>query len=404
MRLLRAFKDGVRMSGSILLVVGTRPEGIKMIPLYYALKKAQIPVLLCSNNQHSELLQEVFTIFNVRPDIEFSVMKPGQDLFHITASTLENIKNVLKEYSPSWVVVQGDTTTAMGAALGAFYSRIPVAHLEAGLRTNSVQSPYPEEFNRRVISTLASLHFAPTALAAGNLLAERIERSSIMVTGNTVVDALYIMKDKFNRNELLVDDRLKKYIAQKKNKYTQSVLVTAHRRESFGAGLINIVSAIKKLAQERSDILFFYPYHPNPAVLKALGQVDLTHNENIILCKPLSYANLVYLLLEVDWVATDSGGICEEAVSLGKPVLILRNETERMEAVWSGIAQLTGTDYDQLLYYMYLQADAVQKKTTTNTLYGDGTACEKIVSIFQQILENKNYVVHGTVQHKQASI
>lgn len=392
------------MSGSILMIIGTRPEGIKMIPLYHALKKANLPVLLCSSNQHHELLQEVFTIFDVRPDIEFSVMKPGQDLFHITTATLENIKSVLIKHSPSWVVVQGDTTTAMAAAVSAFYLHIPVAHLEAGLRTDSIKSPFPEEFNRRTISTLASIHFAPTALAASNLLAERIDRSSIIITGNTVVDALHVMREKFRKKELIVDQRLNELVAQRKVRFEQLVLVTAHRRESFGAGMINIVSAVKKMASERPDILFFYPYHPNPAVLRALEQVDLTQSKNIVLCKPLSYANLVYLLLEVDWVATDSGGICEEAVSLGKPVLILRNETERMEAVWNGNAKLTGTDYDQLLYYMNMQADAVKVKTKNNTIYGNGTACEKIVTIFQRFLENKKYVSQRTVHHKQASI
>lgn len=392
------------MSSSILLVVGTRPEGIKMIPLYHALKKAHLPVLLCSTNQHHELLQEVFTIFDVRPDIEFSIMKPGQDLFHITTATLENIKSVLIKHSPSWVVVQGDTTTAMAAALSAFYLRIPVAHLEAGLRTNSIQFPFPEEFNRRTISTLASIHFAPTALAASNLLAEQIDRSSVMVTGNTVVDALYLMREKFKKNELIVEQRLKELVAQKKVKFEQLVLVTAHRRESFSGGIVNIASAVKKMAGERRDILFFYPYHPNPAVLRALEQVDLTQSENIVLCKPLSYANLVYLLLEVDWVATDSGGICEEAVSLGKPVLILRNETERMEAVLNGNAKLVGIDYDQVLNHMRVQADAGHTKPTNNTIYGDGTACEKIVNIFQEIFANKKYVSHCTVQQKQASI
>ncbi len=392
------------MSGSILLVVGTRPEGIKMIPLYQALKKAHLPVLLCSNNQHNELLQEVFSIFNVRPDIEFSVMKPGQDLFHITTTTLENIKSVLHTHAPSWVIVQGDTTTAMAAALSAFYQRIPVAHLEAGLRTNSVESPFPEEFNRRTISTLASIHFAPTSLSVGNLLAERVDRSAIILTGNTVVDALFEMREKFKRNELTVDPRLKELVAQRKIRFEQLVIVTAHRRESFATGIINILSAVKKLAQERADILFFYPYHPNPAVLKALEQVDLTQNENIVLCKPLSYANLVYLLLEADWVATDSGGICEEAISLGKPVLILRNETERMEAVWSGIAKLTGTDYEELLNHMRMQAHATQTNIKNNTIYGDGTACAKIVAVFQELFENKNSLSHCITQYKQASI
>ncbi|HEX2978504.1 MAG TPA: UDP-N-acetylglucosamine 2-epimerase (non-hydrolyzing) [Candidatus Babeliales bacterium] len=380
----------------ILLVIGTRPEGIKMIPLYFQLKKALMPVILCATNQHTDLLQEVFDIFQVKPDVELSIMRPGQDLFHITTETLEKIKPVFEKFQPSWVVVMGDTTTAMAASLAAFYCQIPVAHVEAGLRTSTIYAPYPEELNRRIISTITGLHFAPTSLAVGNLLAERADRRAVVHTGNTVVDALFMLKEKIINGAIEVDQQLKMAVEQKDIKYRQLVLVTAHRRESFNGGIANILRAVKNAALENPDILFFYPYHPNPNVLKAIEQEGITNIHNIYLCKPLSYKNLVYLLLNVDWVATDSGGICEEAVSLGKKVLILREETERMEAVWAGLATLIGTQYENIFEAIKKMISQAHNSSTMQTIYGDGHAAEKMVSALENFAPQggKNQSMH----------
>jgi UDP-N-acetylglucosamine 2-epimerase (non-hydrolysing) len=367
----------------ILLIIGTRPEGIKMMPLYFELKKSSIPVMICATNQHTDLLQEVFGIFQVKPDIELSIMKPGQDLFHITSATLEKIKPILEQVRPSWVVAMGDTTTAMAASLAAFYSHIPVAHVEAGLRTSTIYAPYPEELNRRVISTITSLHFAPTSLAVGNLLSERIDRQAIIHTGNTVVDALLTLKEKINNQEIEIDENLKKRVEQKNIRYRQLVLVTAHRRESFKGGIANILRAIKTATLKHKDVLFLYPYHPNPNVLKAIEQEEIAQIENIYLCRPLSYTNLVYLLLNVDWVATDSGGITEEAVSLGKKTLILREETERMEAVWSGYAIMVGTNYEKILKAIEHMISREHNLSNMQTIYGDGHAAQKMVAAFK---------------------
>lgn len=367
------------MKNPVLLVIGTRPEGIKMIPVYFALKKAQIPVLLCSTAQHTNLLDEVFTLFDVKPDIELSVMKVGQDLFHITESVLNKMKDLIRSIKPSWVVVQGDTTTAMAAAMAAFYERIPIAHVEAGLRTASIHSPFPEEFNRRVIGMIANLHCVPTTLAMNNLLSEKIDKSNIVHTGNTVVDALYMIREKILTHEIEIDPAIKAIVASKKI-YRQLVLLTIHRRESFGQDIRTILNVVKELALAHPDVLFFYPYHPNPNVMAALDDVDLKDIPNICLSKPVAYKELVYILLHVDWVATDSGGICEESVSLGKPVIILRNETERIEAVWERAAKLVGTQREKLFTAMKQMIEKPMNQNQPRSIYGDRYAAQKIVN------------------------
>ena len=380
------------MEKPIVLIIGTRPEGIKMVPVYFALKRAQLPVVICSTTQHNELLSEVFDLFDITPDFELDIMRPGQDLFHVTNLVLERVKKVFREVHPLLVMVQGDPTSTMAAALAAFYMHIPVAHVEAGLRTPSIEYPFPEELNRRVVSLIAKLHFAPTAQAVGNLLAERIDRSYVFYTGNTVVDTLRIMKNKIERDEVFISENIRAVVQKCKKNNQQLVLLTAHRRESFAGGIKNILTAVKECVQKRSDLCFFYPYHPNPQVLKAIEEVNVKNCDSIILSKPISYKDLVYVLLHADWVATDSGGICEEAVSLQKQVLILRNETERMEGVWSGFAHLVGTETSNIIKHMLEIANMVKKEVTPTQLifgdaiFGDGYAAEKIVTAVQSWL------------------
>lgn len=377
------------MTQSIMLIVGTRPEGIKMMPIYFALQRAEIPVTLCSTMQHDGLLSEVFDLFKIKPDFELNVMVPGQDLFHINQKVLEKTKKVFEKIKPSLVLVQGDTTTTMASAMTAFYLHIPIGHVEAGLRTQTIDCPFPEEMNRRIVSMLAQLNFAPTALAAANLLAENIDRSKVFCTGNTVVDALRIMEKKINQHEVAIDKTIKSVIQENKKDRKKIVLLTVHRRESFNGGIERILSAIKKFASERPDVFFFYPCHPNPNVLKAIKKVNLDKIDNIFRCNPITYKNLVYILLHSDLVASDSGGICEEAVSLGKPTLILRNETERVEAIWEGIANLVGTDEKNIFNALcfYLDESLLLSRPKKRTIFGDGYAAEKIVTIIKNFLD-----------------
>ncbi|MGE0207004.1 MAG: non-hydrolyzing UDP-N-acetylglucosamine 2-epimerase [Candidatus Babeliales bacterium] len=385
----------------IILVIGTRPEGIKMIPLYYALKRAKLPVLICSTNQHNNLLQEAFDLFSIKPDFELHCMVPGQDLFHITQKVLEKIKEIFVSVEPSLVIVQGDTTTAMTAALAAFYLRIPLAHVEAGLRTPTIDLPFPEEMNRRFISMVAQLHFAPTATAAANLLSENIERQRVLCTGNTVVDALRIMEEKIKQEVVLIDATLKAVIEENKKHGKKIILVTAHRRESFNGGIKSILTAIKTYAQKNPDTFFIYPYHPNPNVLQAIQSVGLDGTSNIFMCKPVAYKDLVYILLQADIVASDSGGICEEAASLGKPTLILRNETERMEAVWEGVAHLVGTDEKNITDMLQQIADTILlSEPKKRTIFGDGYAAEKMVQGIKNFFmhDNSNVLDHKKIK------
>ncbi len=379
----------------VLVVVGTRPEGIKMVPVYLALKKEGVPTVLCSTSQHDQLLTEVFEVFQVKPDYELKIMKPGQDLFHITTAVLERIKEVYAQVDPVLVLVQGDTTTVMAASLAAFYSHIPVGHIEAGLRTGDRYAPYPEEANREIIGLLASYHFAPTATAMGNLLAEGKPRESVFCTGNTVVDALSYIEQKIAQGILLPRADLERAVAGCIISGQKKVLLTAHRRESFDGGITRILKTVKRVAEERPDMFFFYPYHPNPAVKAAMQEANFCATENIFLTEPLTYKDLVYLLLSVDMVATDSGGIQEEAVSLGKPVAVLREKSERMEGVWEGLATLVGTDTEKL-YDALMMCTKSTKHTTKKFIYGDGYAAQKIVRILQQHL-NTHAIPHRPV-------
>ncbi len=385
----------------VMIVIGTRPEGIKMIPVYFELKKAGVPVVLCSTDQHSFLLKEVLDFFSVTPDISLSLMKPDQDLTYLTTAVLEEMKLVYQSIQPWLVLVQGDTTTVMAAALAAFYQNIPVGHVEAGLRTGDMRQPFPEEANRSIVGLIASYHFAPTSYAMGNLLGEGKKRESVFCTGNTVVDALRIVQQMIENSDIPLRLEISAALQEvKKNPRAQKVLVTAHRRESFPDGIKRIVYAIKEYASLHPDVFFFYPYHPNPVVVKVVTELELEKQKNIFLFSPLVYHELVYLLTVVDCVATDSGGIQEEAVSLGKHVLVLREKSERMEGVWCGLATIVGTQEKAIM-------DALQRALFINTeserehqkVYGDGYAAQKIVKVIQtlqaQYRNEKSYQKKG---------
>jgi UDP-N-acetylglucosamine 2-epimerase (non-hydrolysing) len=368
------------MSQPLLFIIGTRPEGIKLIPLFKLLKSRGLNVLLCATSQHREMLAEVCTVFKVTPDFDLNIMKESQDLFYVTQIILEKLQALFKQIKPGLVFVHGDTTTTFAAALSAFYYNIPIAHVEAGLRTGNIRHPFPEEMNRKAVAQLATFHFAPTPFATAHLLNEGINRQNIFCTGNTVVDALQQVQKEIAERPELVDPGLRTLITEAKKKNKKLFLVTAHRKESYGQGLINIFSALSTFAQESVETtLLIHPVHPHPEVQKALNATDFHQQKNVLKIPPLSYSNMVYLLQHIDVIATDSGGLQEEGTALGKPVLCLREVTERWEGVWDGLEILVGTDPAKIIpaCHQMLTATAHQP----STLYGDGTASEKIATI-----------------------
>ncbi len=372
------------MQRPVMIVVGTRPEGIKMLPVYFSLKSAGIPVFLCSTGQHNELLQEVFDLFNVVPDLRLSLMKPGQDLSYVTCAVLEAMKRVYQEHKPSLVLVQGDTTTVMAAALAAFYEKIPVGHIEAGLRTGDKYSPYPEEANREIVGLLAEYHFAPTSLAVGNLLAEGKPREKVFCIGNTVVDALRIVEGKIKKGEAAVRPAVRDALVLAQTRHQKKILVTAHRRESFPDGIARIIKVVKSYAQAHSDCAFFYPYHPNPVVVAAVKEAQLEKEKNVFLFSPLSYHELVFILDASDCVMTDSGGIQEEAVSLGKDVLVLREKSERMEGVWEGLATIVGTQEETIMQALNrILGGNVKQSPVRTSVYGDGYSADRVARVIK---------------------
>ena len=380
----------------ILVIVGTRPEGIKMIPLYHELKNAALSAQLVTTGQHTDLLRDVFSSFTVTPDIDLALGKPNQDLAYLTHAVLTACTTLYEKVQPSLVAVQGDTTTVMAAGLAAFYKNIPILHVEAGLRTDDVRQPYPEEMNRRVLGIIADYHCAPTSLAVANLLAEGINRTKIFYTGNTVVDALRMVRDATTRGHVVVSTELKERVEHEKALGKKIVLLTAHRRESFDGGIARILNAVKKISAHHKNIFFIYPTHPNPHVQQAVEESALKSNKNFLVMKPLSYQDLVYLLINSYLVMTDSGGIQEEAISLGKPTLVLREKTERSEGVWEGIAHLVGTDEEKIT----TQFEKILEQPDNNVeraLYGDGYAARKIVTIIKN-----NFPHHETVQNKNS--
>ena len=334
---------------SVLLIIGTRPEGIKMAPVYHALKRAGIPTLICSTMQHTHLLAEVFELFDIVPDITLNIMRQGQDLFYLTQAVLQKTKEVFLSVHPSIVVVQGDTTSSMAASLAAFYLGIPVAHVEAGLRTDDVSLPFPEEMNRRVISMIASYHFAPTPAAVANLLVHGVRREKIFCTGNTIVDALHNIRDKIQTQALEVRADIKEKVVQAELDGKQIGLLTLHRRESFNGPIDQMLHTIKTWIADHPETVWFYPFHPNPSVIDAVRNAGFFSISNVYICEPISYKDLVYLLDKATFILTDSGGIQEEAVSLGKPVLVLREKTERMEGVLVGLARVVGCNSQAIL-------------------------------------------------------
>ena len=343
----------------ILLVFGTRPEAIKMCPLVKELQKfpSDFETIVCVTGQHREMLDQVLKIFEVKPDYDLNIMKHGQDLYDVTSKVLLGMRDVLKEVRPDVVLVHGDTTTSTAAALAAFYQQIPVGHVEAGLRTHNIYSPWPEEMNRQITSRIATFNFAPTPLSKDNLLKENVGEDSITVTGNTVIDALYWVVNKIKSDEI-ISDELKSllkdagYDTDRLSAGKRLVLITGHRRENFGSGFISMCTAIKDLTRKFPDVDFVYPMHLNPNVRKPIHEVfgdDLTDLGNMFFIEPLEYLSFVYLMEKSTIVLTDSGGIQEEAPGLGKPVLVMRDTTERPEAVTAGTVKLVGTDYDAIV-------------------------------------------------------
>ncbi|MBT4594414.1 UDP-N-acetylglucosamine 2-epimerase (non-hydrolyzing) [bacterium] len=371
----------------MLFVAGTRPEGIKLIPPYKAFNAAGIPSLFCATEQHKELLQEVLDVFEVEPDFRLDVMKDSQDLFYLTSTILERVKKLLLDVRPSIVFVHGDTTTTFASALAAFYLHIPVAHVEAGLRTGDMRVPFPEEMNRVFVGRIATYNFAPTAFSVANLLTEGVDRTKVYCTGNTVVDALIYVKEKIKSGQLKISNELQQWVCRAKAAGSKICLLTAHRREAFGGGLTRVFEVVKKLLKENKNLRIIYPTHPNPNVQKALGESGLMDfcGERLFFSQPLTYQNAVYAIDNVDFVMTDSGGIQEEATSLGKPVLCLRDTTERWEGVWQGLEVLVGTDKDRIMEAAMPFIRGEKKEHAPSQVYGDGTASNQMVSIVKNI-------------------
>jgi len=374
----------------VLIVFGTRPEAIKMAPLVLAFQEysSEIETKLCVTAQHREMLDQVLDIFHIVPDYDLNIMKPGQDLYDVTSNILLGMKEVLSEYEPDVVFVHGDTTTTIATAMSAFYQKIPVAHVEAGLRTGDIYSPWPEEANRKLTSQITTYHFTPTQTSKENLLKENVPEEGIYVTGNTVIDALYWVLDKIEKNEDLkatLSDAIRSDFPAFDND-ERLVLITGHRRENFGQGFLDMCSAIKTLAETHPDVNFVYPVHLNPNVQKPVLEL-LSGITNVYLIAPLDYEPFVYLMSRTYLILTDSGGIQEEAPSLGKPVLVMRDTTERPEALDAGTVKLVGTDPAVIVNEVNnLLEDTrlYERMSQAHNPYGDGKACQKIVNIIKE--------------------
>ena len=372
----------------VLLVFGTRPEAIKMAPLVKEFQKYRdrFDMKVCVTAQHRQMLDQVLDIFDIRPDYDLDIMVPNQDLYDITSKVLLGMRDVLREFQPDVVLVHGDTTTSMATGLAAFYQQIKTGHVEAGLRTYNLQSPWPEEMNRQVTDRMCVYYFAPTAQSRQNLLNEGIADEKIIVTGNTVIDALYWVIDKINTDPSL-QNKLQQQIINAGYPITlhsQLILVTGHRRENFGDGFYNICKALKEIAVSHPHTDIVYPVHLNPNVQKPVYEL-LSQINNIFLIKPLDYLPFVYLMQKSYIILTDSGGVQEEAPSLGKPVLVMRNTTERSEAVKAGTVILVGTDCKAIIENLNLLLNdrvLYNQMSQANNPYGDGKACERIVSSF----------------------
>lgn len=379
----------------IMLVFGTRPEAIKMCPLVkeFQKKPEEFETIVCVTGQHREMLDQVLRIFEVQPDYDLNIMKQGQDLYDVTARVLVGMRDVLRKCQPDVVLVHGDTTTSTAAALAAFYQQIPVGHVEAGLRTYNIYSPWPEEMNRQITSRIATYDFAPTPLSKTNLLNENVSEDKIFVTGNTVIDALHMVVEKLNTDLDLAKEQEQVlltagYDVKRLGNCKRLVLITGHRRENFGEGFISMVTAMKDLSEQYPDVDFVYPMHLNPNVRKPIHEVfgeDLTVYKNFFFIEPLQYLEFVYLMEKSYLVLTDSGGIQEEAPGLGKPVLVMRNTTERPEALDAGTVKLVGTDHDLIVSevsQLLEDSSYYDKMSKAVNPYGDGLACGRIVQAF----------------------
>ncbi len=374
---------------TILLVFGTRPEAIKMAPLVKKLQTMpeQFRIVVCVTGQHRQMLDQVLQLFDITPDYDLNIMQPNQDLYDITSRILLGMRDVLKEAQPDIVLVHGDTTTSTASALAAFYQQIPVGHVEAGLRTGNIYSPWPEEMNRLITGRIARVHFSPTPLSRENLQKENVDDSKIVVTGNTVIDALQIVVERLNSDEQLAGEVRNKvlsmgYDVDHLSEGKRMVLITGHRRENFGDGFLNICYAIKNLAAKYPNVDFVYPMHLNPNVRKPVLEILGESAENVFLIEPLDYLPFVYMMQQSTLILTDSGGVQEEAPGLGKPVLVMRDTTERPEAVEAGTVLLVGTNrkkIEQGVSMLLDDAECYRRMSEAVNPYGDGHACDRIV-------------------------
>ena len=367
-----------------LIIFGTRPEAIKMAPLVNLfLKDIRFETKVCVTGQHREMLDQVLDFFDITPDYDLSLMKPNQNLYNLTSEVIAGLKPILESFKPDFVYVHGDTTTTMAASIAGFYSGAKVCHVEAGLRTNNMLSPFPEEMNRQVASRIATYHFAPTIKSQENLLKENVSKENVLVTGNTVIDALLESSSRIEKLE-------NKEVAELKNKVDfnkKILLVTGHRRENHGQGFINICAALKVIAVQNPNVEIVYPVHLNPNVLKPVNEL-LGDISNIHLVKPLSYPSFVWLMNQSYLIITDSGGVQEEAPSLGKPVLVMRDTTERPEAVEAGTVILVGTDRNRIIKEAQELLNNIDKYKSMSSLhnpYGDGLACERIIEFISKV-------------------
>lgn len=389
------------MRKKVMLVFGTRPEAIKVAPLVKAFQQHtdRFKTIVCVTGQHREMLDQVLRLFEIVPDYDLNIMKQGQDLYDVTARVITGLRDIYKEVQPDVVFVHGDTTTSMAAALATFYQQIPVAHIEAGLRTHNIYSPWPEEMNRQITSRIATYNLAPTPLSKENLLKEGVKEESITITGNTVIDALYLVVNKIKNDPSLtgqIREQLKStgYDTSRLQQGNKLVLITGHRRENFGDGFVNMCKAIKTLSEKYLEVDFVYPMHLNPNVRKPILEIfgeDSVYGvnddgKNIFFIEPLEYLPFVFLMEQSTLVLTDSGGIQEEAPGLGKPVLVMRDTTERPEAVDAGTVKLVGTDYDLIVSEvsnLLNDREYYDSMAQANNPYGDGKACDRIIKFIQ---------------------
>lgn len=386
----------------IMLVFGTRPEAIKMAPLVKAFqaRKEDFETVVCVTGQHREMLDQVLSLFDIKPDFDLNIMKQGQDLYDVTSRVLLGMRDVFKTCVPDILFVHGDTTTSTAAALAAFYHQIPVAHVEAGLRTGNIYSPWPEEMNRLITGRIATYNLSPTKLSRENLLRENVSDSKIVVTGNTVIDALHWVTNKINNDKDLNANLAKELVTKgydvtRLSNGRRLVLITGHRRENFGDGFRNICNALKALSEKYPDVDFVYPMHLNPNVRRPIHEAfgeDLSNLDNMFFIEPLEYLMFIFLMEKSDVVLTDSGGIQEEAPGLGKPVLVMRDTTERPEALEAGTVKLVGTDYDAIVDNVSLLLDnreAYERMSHAVNPYGDGKACGRIIDFIKSKMEIK---------------